>query len=302
MRTRTINPEFWIDEKIIELSVEARLLFMGLWGHADREGRFEWRILKIKSAIFPADNFNIDKLLNLLLEKELILKYSINKKNYGYIANFKKFQHPHPHEVKSKIPPPPEESIKSIPNDNVITCNDNVITSNGDVITCNDNVSQCQSNVSNVSNVSNISNKNKIKDNYSCDFDKSLCPYQKILDLYHTLTNLPKVKILSEKRKGYLRARWKKFPNLNFWQDYFTKVSESLFLTGQVESKNGSPPFQADFEWLITESNFIKVVEGKYKNKEYKTYKPKTFEEIKRDNTIQAGLNVLDKIKRGELI
>ena len=30
-RIRTIKPEFWTDEKIIELSLPARLLFIGLW-------------------------------------------------------------------------------------------------------------------------------------------------------------------------------------------------------------------------------------------------------------------------------
>ncbi len=163
-------------------------------------------------------------------------------------------------------------SCPDAPKNDVIASNDNVITSNG-------------------------------KDKYSCASNEApLCPYDKILDLYHTLTNLPKVKILSDKRKSYLRSRWKAYPDLNFWQDYFKQVSESLFLTGQVESKNGSPPFQADFEWLITESNFIKVLENKYANKEYKKYKPKTFDEIKQDNTLRAGLNVIEKIRRGEAI
>ena len=142
MRTRLINGNFWIDEKIISVSIPARFLFMGLWGYADKEGRFEWRILKIKISIFPIDDIDVENLLIELESVNLIKKYIINNKEYGYIINFNKYQNPHPHEVKSIIPKPPLNLINSISNDNVITSNDNV--------------SKCHANLSNLSNLSNI--------------------------------------------------------------------------------------------------------------------------------------------------
>ena len=38
-RIRTVKPDIWTDEKFVELSPLARLLFIGLWNFADDEGR-----------------------------------------------------------------------------------------------------------------------------------------------------------------------------------------------------------------------------------------------------------------------
>ncbi len=92
-------------------------------------------------------------------------------------------------------------------------------------------------------------------------------PYNEILSLYHTLLpTLPKVQILSAKRRSHIKARWKANPDLAFWKDFFTKVSQSSFLTGRVESKDGRI-FMSDLEWLIKEGNFIKIIEGRYDDK-----------------------------------
>ncbi|QQP87211.1 hypothetical protein JHT90_11965 [Entomomonas asaccharolytica] len=81
------------------------------------------------------------------------------------------------------------------------------------------------------------------------------------------LPELPRVAILTDKRKHYLNARWREHKNhqsLAFWEDYFKFVRKSQFLLGHSISKDGSKPFRADFEWLISPNNFVKVVEGKY--------------------------------------
>lgn len=91
----------------------------------------------------------------------------------------------------------------------------------------------------------------------------AVCPHQEIVNLYHsTLPELPKVKIWSETRKKTLRARWKsnpKYQDLDWWKRFMESVKESPFLMGKNEKG-----WKADLEWLITEKNFIKVVEGKY--------------------------------------
>ncbi|UYZ85303.1 hypothetical protein MTZ49_07090 [Entomomonas sp. E2T0] len=94
------------------------------------------------------------------------------------------------------------------------------------------------------------------------------CPYQKIVELYEEiLPELPRVAILTEKRKRYLNARWREHKNhqsLAFWEDYFKFVRKSQFLLGNSIPKERSKSFKADFEWLISPNNFVKVVEGKY--------------------------------------
>lgn len=96
----------------------------------------------------------------------------------------------------------------------------------------------------------------------------SPCPYQKILDLYHSgLPELPAVVLLNDTRKKHLQARWRESPvhqDLQFWADYFFQVKQSRFLLGQSEGRNGGKPFRATFDWLIAPSNFVKVIEGNY--------------------------------------
>ena len=99
--------------------------------------------------------------------------------------------------------------------------------------------------------------------NLNMKLDKT--PYNEIVNLYHTfLPPLPRVQALSANRRSQIKARWKANPDLAFWTDFFKKVSQSAFLTGGVEPKNGGRPFMADLEWLTKEGNFIKVVEGRY--------------------------------------
>jgi hypothetical protein len=104
---------------------------------------------------------------------------------------------------------------------------------------------------------------------------KNCCPQQEIVDLYHAvLPNLPSVRSWTKKRQALLRARWNsKVPNLDgtlrsnqleWWRGYFEYVSKSDFLTGRVDPPPGRKRFRATLEWLVTESNFTNVIEGKY--------------------------------------
>ena len=57
-RARNIKPAFFKNETLVELPVETRLLFIGLWTLADREGRLEDRPKRIKMEIYPAKREN----------------------------------------------------------------------------------------------------------------------------------------------------------------------------------------------------------------------------------------------------
>ena len=94
-----------------------------------------------------------------------------------------------------------------------------------------------------------------------------LCPHQQIIDLYHQ--HLPtgrRVKVWNTARKAKLRARWreeKKRQSLDWWERFFVFIAKSDFLTGKTDTP-GRTPFELDLEWIITPTNFVKVVEGKY--------------------------------------
>ena len=55
-RKRVVSPSFWTDEKIIQIPIQARLLFIGLLNHADDDGIFQESYLSIKVTVFPADD------------------------------------------------------------------------------------------------------------------------------------------------------------------------------------------------------------------------------------------------------
>lgn len=105
-RSRNIKPGFFRNADLVELPVETRLLFIGLWGLADREGRMSDRPKQIKMEIYPADSFDVDDMLGQLHRAKFIERYTVNEINYIQIVNFTKHQNPHRDEKASTIPAP----------------------------------------------------------------------------------------------------------------------------------------------------------------------------------------------------
>lgn len=114
-RSRIIKPEFFQNEELVVLPPIARLLFIGLWQLADRDGRLEDRPGKIKLAVLPADECDVDDLLRQLAEKQLIVRYQIDGARYLSIPKFLVHQSPHVSERSKGIPDPPstENSVQA---------------------------------------------------------------------------------------------------------------------------------------------------------------------------------------------
>lgn len=105
-RSRNIKPGFFKNEAIAELPYEFRLLFIGLWCEADREGRLEDRPVKLKMSLFPADALDVNAGLCALQESGFIFRYESSGKKYIQVVEFKKHQNPHFREQMSQIPSP----------------------------------------------------------------------------------------------------------------------------------------------------------------------------------------------------
>lgn len=103
-RSRNIKPGFFTNEDLVELDFATRLLFAGLWTQADRDGRLEDRPKKLKMAIFPADNVDVDAMLASLHGAKLIVRYEVNGVQYIRIPSWSKHQNPHHTEKASEIP------------------------------------------------------------------------------------------------------------------------------------------------------------------------------------------------------
>jgi hypothetical protein len=109
MRARNIKPGFFINEDLAEVDAHGRLLFIGLWCLADREGKLEDRPKRIKGELFRYDAISyeaIDAQLMKLADLGLIIRYEIDGLRYIFIPNFLKHQSPHYNEKPSTIPHP----------------------------------------------------------------------------------------------------------------------------------------------------------------------------------------------------
>jgi hypothetical protein len=112
-RSRNIKPGFFMNEKLVELPFEARLMFIGLWTLADREGRLEDRPLRIKMSLFPADNIDTDDLLQMLHDAGFIQRYEVDNQSCIQVTAFKKHQNPHVKEAASVLPAPDEHQTST---------------------------------------------------------------------------------------------------------------------------------------------------------------------------------------------
>lgn len=107
-RSRNIKPKFFTNDLLAELPYEGRLLFIGLWTIADREGRLLDRPKKIKMELFPADSMDVEPLLQGLADRGFIRRYSVDDHSFIQVVNWQKHQNPHFREQPSVIPAPEE--------------------------------------------------------------------------------------------------------------------------------------------------------------------------------------------------
>lgn len=102
-RSRQIRHEFFLNEELASISPHARLLFIGLWLIADRDGRLEDRPARIKAQIFPYEDIDVEAILREL-NRRFIARYNVEEEPCIEILKFKKHQHIHPDEKRSIIP------------------------------------------------------------------------------------------------------------------------------------------------------------------------------------------------------
>lgn len=84
-RIRTLKPTIWESEQVSDVSVEARLTFIGLITQADDHGRLKGSPKLVRSKVFPYDDHPLQKVsewLRELAEEGLIVWFKVNGKEY----------------------------------------------------------------------------------------------------------------------------------------------------------------------------------------------------------------------------
>jgi hypothetical protein len=273
-RSRNIKPSIMENEELADLAPVARLLFIFLWMLADREGRLEDRPKRIAGRALPYDReVDVDDMLNQLASAGFVTRYTVGNKAVIQITNFVKHQSPHVRESASELPGIEQGitmvvtkhdlgSDKTSPRspDSLFLIPDSLLPgSDADASVVGSKLADDQSEV-----------RKKSED----------CPHQEIIELYKTnLPTLPEPRIWQGKKVEALRARWRwvltaKKGNgsryatdhesaIKFFDRFFAYTAESDFLTG----RNGAWT-RCDLAWLINAENFIKVLEGKYHDRE----------------------------------
>lgn len=90
-KIRGIKPETWSDEKIVALSPLARLLFIGSWNWACDNGHIEDSPIQLKIRVLPADNCDVNELLDEIIGQGLI------ERGDGYLTVPTLTEHQRPH-------------------------------------------------------------------------------------------------------------------------------------------------------------------------------------------------------------
>lgn len=111
-RIRTIKPEFFTSEDITEIEPLARLLYIGLWCEADKEGRLAWKPKTLKTRYLPGDECDIEALCDVLVARRLVILYA---DGLAVIPRFRDHQHINPREKESVFPAPTAEDLTRNP-------------------------------------------------------------------------------------------------------------------------------------------------------------------------------------------
>lgn len=95
-RIRTIKPEFWEDEKLADIPLQARLLFIGTWNFADDFGVLIASAKFLKSKVFPYEEslreHQVNTWLDALVNARMLIPFVYEGKSYYKIRTFNSHQ------------------------------------------------------------------------------------------------------------------------------------------------------------------------------------------------------------------
>jgi hypothetical protein len=247
-RIRTIKPDFWTDEKVVELSAFARLLFIGLWNFCDDDGRMVCSPKKIKMQIFPADSVDCSELLGEIRRASLISVYVVDGVEFLQVLGFEKHQKIDKRSA-SKLPPPenPAESPRIPPTE-----------WNG----MEGRVLEPTALVASKKPATALPS----------------CPVEQVVEVYHdVLPELPRVRLMTDKRRRCIGQTWRwvltsKKPDgtpradtadgaILWMRSFFEQARKNDFLMGRGKRGDGHEGWVCDLDFLLSEKGMKHVIE-----------------------------------------
>lgn len=261
-RIRSVHPGFFTDERLVCVSMAARMLFIGLGVEADDKGIFEWKPLTLKMRVFPADSLDIGELLSELLEADAIASYELGGRKYGAIRNFRKFQSP---KTPNDIHPIPDDFRNYVGLPAVIS---ETFPQKGEKAAAVPGTFPPKGEKS-------IQREDGGEEEEEREREKEEAPpsppegeavrldeIRDAFDSYNVVANelgLPKARDLTEQRRRAIRSRLKAAGGLAAWHEALGNIRRSAFLTGKTDKG-----FLADLDFVCQAKSFQRLIEGYY--------------------------------------
>ena len=111
-------------------------------------------------------------------------------------------------------------------------------------------------------------NKQPLGENVVSTHGNGQVPIKQIIDkwnLFAEQQSLPQVVKITTALKGQIRQRWKDIPDLQKWDNFFSAIECSDFLSGRAPpGYNRTKPFRSTLLWITKETNFDKIAAGEY--------------------------------------
>lgn len=267
---------FYVWEQQNPLTAIQECILMRILRRVNASGWCEW--IKVS---------NLELMLELHITSEVTFRNNRNRLMELGLIEYKTGKKGKPSSYKLNMPTKKEIVYKFSKNKYVENSSENINVKNkGDKINVKTNV-----NINVKSNVNNaeapheqcISDtpkhktiNNKLKDKVNTNVfthRKNSC--DDVLSLYNNIClELSKVIKLSDKRKKQINKMFCLGYSLEDFKKVFENTQKSTFLSGKANNCS----WKANFDWLIKEDNFLKVLEGNYQYvvKENEEANPKT--------------------------
>jgi hypothetical protein len=248
-RIRSIKAEFFTSADVLALTPLARLLYIGLWCEADREGRLKWTPLSFRYRYLPADDCDIDAVAGELVDRGLVVRYG---DNLAYIPSFLKHQRPNPREQDSAFPDPALRENPDSHRENLDLHSQGGRERNG-------------------RERKGMGVEGACPDTHTPTPIVPKDAWLSLVDCWNTVAcrvstwHTVKSDNVHPRSQARLRAAIKAAPDLNVWDARFERAARSSWLTGQKAGRDGET-FKADLWWVCEHAD--ELDSGRYDDRE----------------------------------
>ena len=111
-KIRSVVPSFFSDEEVVAVSYSARLLLLALACMADDQGVFRYKPIQIRSFAFPADDVNIEELMNELINADVVRRFEADSHEFGALRGWGRHQNPRDPRALHPLPKVLDEFVR----------------------------------------------------------------------------------------------------------------------------------------------------------------------------------------------